>query len=218
MNVYKTETEQVEDLKRWIKGYGPSVITGIVLALVISYGWRYWNSYKTHKAEQASTYYSAMMQADQDKKADVVSSNADKLMNQFPSSPYAQFASMLLAKNDVEQKNYDQAIKQLQWVSNHSKDDNTKIISQIRIARIQIQDNQAKQALTTLSKLNSSDYQGLISIVQGDAYLALGDAEKAKAAYTEALSQIPNADNAMPTLRIKLANVNALLESHNEKN
>lgn len=210
MSVYKTEEEQVEDLKRWLKGYGPSVIIGIVLALIISYGWRYWNSYKTHQAEQASTYYTAMITADEAKQTATVSKNANQLITEFPSSPYAQFASMLLAKQSVVKKQYAEAITQLQWVDTHSKDENLKTIAQIRIARIQIQMNQATKALATLSKLQNTAFQGLVAMTQGDAYLALKQTDKAKQAYTNALAQVPNAEINAPLLKMKLENINSL--------
>ncbi|MFO7642581.1 MAG: tetratricopeptide repeat protein, partial [Candidatus Competibacteraceae bacterium] len=38
------DDERVDDLKKWWKDNGASIIAGIVLGLIAIFGWQYWNS------------------------------------------------------------------------------------------------------------------------------------------------------------------------------
>ena len=46
MTEYLTEQEQIEQLKTWIKQYGLTILFGIVIALVLSFSWHYWQQYR----------------------------------------------------------------------------------------------------------------------------------------------------------------------------
>ena len=50
MDVYNTEEEQVEAIKKWWNENGKSIITGIIIGVIAIFGWR---SYENHTAMQA---------------------------------------------------------------------------------------------------------------------------------------------------------------------
>ena len=57
-----TDDERVEDLKKWWKENGASIIVGIALGVMAIFGWRYWNSYRDAQAETASRAYDAFIE------------------------------------------------------------------------------------------------------------------------------------------------------------
>ena len=209
MSVYKTEEEQIDDLKRWVKSYGPSILAGIVLAIALLYGWRFWHSYQHNRAVKASILYQQAVDAYQTKSADLLTKSVTSLQKKYPKSPYASYAVFLQVKAAADQQNYNAAETELNWVIKHSHDKNIKAIAALRLAGVQEANHQEKMAIKTLESIKNPAFKGLAHIKIADAYLALGDAEQAKINYEAASKLLPDASNTMPTLAVKLDNATA---------
>lgn len=207
MTEYLTEQEQIQQLKNWLKQYGPAIITGILLALLISYGWRYWQDYRYRILSHASSNYDEMISARAQGNLQATHIQANKLLTHYAHTPYAQMAAFMLAREAVQNKNYAEAIHQLEWVMNHSSDRALHQIAVIRLARIYIEQKQPVTALSLLKKVKDEAFIGLIAEVEGDAYLALNDRDAARKSYQTALNKIPNADLSRPILQMKLENL-----------
>lgn len=210
MSAYKTEEEQLDDLKRWIKLYAPSVVIGIVFAITSLYGWRYWKSYQHTQATSASVLYQEAVDAFQTKHNDILMQSVATLQKKYPHSPYVSYAIFIQAKAAVEQKDFAAAENALQWIIEHSRDKNIKTIATLRLASVQTANHHEKQAIETLQKIDNPPFKGLALIKMADAYLALGDFNSAKVNYEAADKLLPNAANTMPTLAIKIANTTSV--------
>ena len=209
MSVYKTEEEQIDDLKRWIKSYGPSILAGIVLAIVLLYGWRYWHSYQHNRAVKASVLYQQAVDAFQTKNSDLLMKSVSSLQKKHPKSPYASYGVFLQVKMAVDQQDYSAAETELNWVVTHSHDNTIKAIAKLRLGSIQTVDHQEALAIKTLESIKNPAFKGLAHIKIADAYLALGDTNNAKINYEAASKLLPDAGNTMPTLAVKLDNATA---------
>lgn len=203
-HVYKTEEEQVEDLKRWIKSYGPSILAGIVLAIACLYGWRYWKSYQHDRAVSASTLYQHAVEAYQTNSHDVLTTVLSQLQEDYPHSPYTQYALFIQAKISVDAEDYPAADTALNWVVDHTRDPNIESIARLRLGAVQTAEHHEEAAIDTLEKIDQQSFKGLALIKIGDAYTSLGNEEKAKQAYMAASQLLPDASNTMPTLGVKL--------------
>ena len=62
MNVYATEEEQVEALKKWWKQNGKSVLGGVLIGVAVIYGGKTWLQQHNRQIEVASAEYEAMIQ------------------------------------------------------------------------------------------------------------------------------------------------------------
>lgn len=204
MSVYKTEEEQIDDLKRWIKSYGPSILTGVLLAIVLLFGWRYWKNYQHERATQASVLYQQAVDAYETKHLDLLNQFIHKLKEKYPKSPYASYAVFLQIKLAADQKNYQAAETGLSWIIAHNRDENITSIAKLRLGSVQTADHQAQQAIETLQSIKNPAFQGLADIKIADAYLTLGDQTQAKTYYETASKLLPDASNTMPTLAVKL--------------
>ena len=207
MTEYLTEQEQIQQLKNWIKQYGMTVLAGILIALVITSGWRYWQNYQNKILTTASVIYDEMLALRAQNNADGASVQAKKLINRYASTPYASMAALILAREAIVKKNYPEAINQLNWVLDHSKEASLREIARIRMARILIAENKANESLTLLKKLEDNSFIGLVDEVRGDAYAAQNDKNAARQAYQLALNEIPNAEIARPVLQMKYDNL-----------
>lgn len=207
MTEYLTEQEQVQQLKNWIKQYGLTVLTGIVLALFISSGWRYWQSYRNKVLSHASVIYDEMLTLRAQNNIEGASASAKKLISHYPKTPYAPMAALMLARQAVFNKNNAEATTQLNWVLDHSKDSALREITRIRLARLFIAEKNSKAALNLLEKVDDKSFIGLVNEVRGDALLSEKNVNAARDAYHLALSQIPNAEINRPILQMKYDNL-----------
>ncbi len=204
---YLTEEEQVQQLKNWIKQYGFSILAGILIALVITYGWRYWQSYQIRILSHATLIYDEMLTLRAQNNTERAGVQAEKLKSHYAKTPYATMAALMLAREAVLKKNYSEASTQLNWVLDHSKDSSLREIARIRLARIMITEKKPDDALYLLKKLDDKQFAGLVDEIRGDAYLALNNIDSAHHAYQLALSEIPNAEVSRPILKMKYDNL-----------
>ena len=96
MDVYTTEEQQVEAIKKWWKENGKAVVIGAIIGLGGLYGWRYYQAEQDQQMERASDAYVQVVEAMTTKQAD-----ADSIANQFVvenDSAYADLIELQLAK------------------------------------------------------------------------------------------------------------------------
>lgn len=206
MSTFKTEAEQVDDLKRWTKTYGPSIVAGILIAIAIIYGRQFWQSHQTQQAQEASVLYQSALDAFDQQQLDSFQQQANALVAKAPKSPYAEYITLLQAKVAVDAHDYPLALRKLEWAVAHAPDKHLNTIASLRLAKVHIAHHQADKALVILNTIKDPAYKGLVDIVRGDAYFALGQREQAKQSYINAQQAIPNVDQLMPTLQMRIDN------------
>src|SRR3990167_8445710 len=202
-----TEQEQIQQLKSWIKQYGLTVLAGIVIAIVITSGWRYWQNYRNKILLHASAIYDEMLTEHAQNKMTGATIRAKKLLEHYVRTPYSKMAALMISRDAVLNKNYSDALTQLDWVIDHSKDSALREIARTRKARIFIAENKPDDALTTLEKLEDKSFIGLVDEIRGDAYLAKNDSTSARLSYQLALEELPDADVTRPILQMKYDNL-----------
>lgn len=207
MTEYLTEQEQIQQLKNWIKTYGPAIMAGVIVAGLLAFGWNYWQSYRNKILLHASGVYDEMLttRAQNNNPAAVI--QAKKLLSHYPKTPYAEMAALLLARDAILKKNYPEAIKQLDWVRDHSSESSIRQIARLRKARIFLAENQPDMTLSLIKKIDDKTFIGLIEEVEGDAYVMKNDKISAKNAYQKASQDLPNAEVIQPVLQMKLDNL-----------
>jgi len=180
MELYDSEEQQEEAIKRFLKDNGIVIALGVVLGLGGIYGW---NSYKASQIEQMasdSLGYSAIA------KSSDISEQAAKFVAQDNSTQYNQLAQMLSVKALVEDGKLDEASVLLNSVISSDVNSTVKAIATIRLARIENSQQNYTKALTTLSKVNDSAFDNQKHELIGDIELAQGNTDKARMAYLAA--------------------------------
>lgn len=204
---YLTEQEQIELLKSWIKQYSLVILAGVCIAIIAITGWRYWQQRQIKILSHASLAYDEMLtMRAQNNPAETVA-QAKKLFNHYPKTTYGNFAALMLGREAINNKNYLEGEKYLQWVIDHGRNASFRQIAQLRLARLFIAENKPKAALHLLDKVNERHFNGLIDEVRGDAYVHLGEKKMAKEAYLHALKELPNAEVIRPLLQMKYDNL-----------
>lgn len=207
MDEFLSEQEQVERLKKWWLDNWKSILVGVIIALIIIFGWRYWQRRTQVRSLTASVMYiqmGSLLAAGQGPQALQV---ANQLVNNYRDTPYAAQAALAMAQYDVSSNKPDDAMQMLDWVINHSKDEGLKLLARLRLARVKLSVGDPHAALVALSGVAASGFTPLFDEVQGDAYMQLGETAQARAAYQHALDTWTPEMGDKSLLQMKLNNL-----------
>ncbi len=184
MTDFKTDEEKAEDIKRWWKENGTSVIAGVALAIAGLFGWEYWQSNKIQNAEAASAdYLIASREAD---KA-VAQQQLANLRDNYSSTPYAAMAALQSAKLHAEEGKDQEAATALQWVIDNSSEAEYQEVARLRLARVHIAMKKYDEALA-LTKYDYGDgFESLLDELRGDIFAAQSKVDDARKAYERAI-------------------------------
>lgn len=183
MNELKSDLEKAEDIKRWWKENGISVVVGSALAISAVLGWQKWQAYKIESTQNASAAYAQYIKKEELASKDEIT----HLKEVTKSSPYAALVALDAAKQASQQQDNKTAITELNWAINNSDDSSLVEIAKIRLARVYIADKQYDSANNTLSQNYSTAYASLVEELKGDLYLAQNKSKEAANAYTKAI-------------------------------
>lgn len=189
MDEYLSDREQAERLKKWWLENYRSILAGIIIALLIIGGWRYWQRRVQTRSVAASALYDSMtgaLSADQGPEALKLS---DSITSEYADTPYAAQAALAMARYEIQNNKPDDSMKMLNWVIQHSKDQNLVLLAKLRLARVKLAVGDAQAALDVLTVKDEGGFAALYADVRGDAYAKLGNIQKARAAYGEALAE-----------------------------
>jgi len=185
MDVYKTEEEQVESIKAWWKENARALLIGVSIALASVFSWQGWQQQQQQHAEQASDLFQQLIV---EEKPEQTIELADQIIADYADTPYAALAAFQKAKQQLQAKNRKEAIVTLEKVVQLTNNDSVKNIAQLRALRLRLGAGDAKAVITEIDGYEQSNFSGQYEELKGDAYLSLNDIEKARLAYTSAIS------------------------------
>ncbi len=220
MDSYKTEEEQLEQLKSWFRENGRSLVLGVVVAVAVVFGWRGWQSHESSQVELASAQFMSLVEAvrqleQPDRAAEqgaTANTLAEGLKRDFPKSIYAQLAVLLKAQLAVTGGDLAQAEQELNWVLAQKPTSEIAALTRLRLARVLHADGKQDEALAQLR--DGGSYTFAYEQVRGDILRAKGDLAGAREAYQRskmlaAALQEPMTD---PLLDLKLRDLDTVAE------
>lgn len=145
MEIYSTEEQQAEAIKRFFRENGLSLALGVIVGLGGLYGWKAYNQNQITTAEQASDAYTKLVESDS------VLASADAFITENKDTQYATLAAFVAAKEAVDAQNLDVANEKLSWIVTNVDNAELKAIATTRLARVQIAQQQYDDALSTLN-------------------------------------------------------------------
>lgn len=203
------EYEQSERVQQWLRQNGASIAIGIVLGLLLIFGWQQWKSHRAHHHQQAAQQYQALqkaLSAGRNSEADTIT---DDLVKNFADTAYAVFAVTERGQRQVTDGHGDQAIASLTWAHDHAGDEALKSLTALRLARVQLTAGKADAALATLKAMPAGDYSAMAQELRGDALVQQGHAEQARGAYKAAVASLQDGSPLRATLQVKIDNLPA---------
>ncbi|PHM38292.1 YfgM family protein [Xenorhabdus innexi] len=204
MEVYTTETEQVDAIKRFFVNNGKYIAVGLVLGIGAIVGWRYWQSHQTNQLQDTAIAFEQMNQSLASGSKEGLSA-AEKFANE-TNNIYGVMTDMELAKQAADKNDLAQAEKYLLTASGKAKDKDMQALSDIRLARVQLAEGKTDAALKTLEQVKSKGWQLAVESIRGDILAKKGDTAGAREAYSRGLeSQGTQALKEM--IQVKLDNL-----------
>jgi predicted negative regulator of RcsB-dependent stress response len=196
MEIYSTEEQQAEAIKRFFKENGVSLALGIVIGLGGLYAWKAYNQNQIESAESASDAYNQLVEGEQ------VLEQSETFIKDNANSNYASLAAFVAVKEAVEQNKLDIAVNKLNWIVSNVKNVELQATALLRLARVQLAQEKYDDAIKTLNSTMPKSFKAQIAEIKGDVYLAKGDKAQAKTQYQTAID-VADKDNA-GLLQIKL--------------
>lgn len=136
MDIYQTEEEQVEALKKWWAENGKSAIFGVVLGLGAIFGWREWQDYESIRATAASELYQEMVVAARTDDAVKLEERALDIVSEYDNTAYGVFARLALARVAVEKGELETAATQLRAALEETSNTHIEHVIRLRLGRV----------------------------------------------------------------------------------
>jgi predicted negative regulator of RcsB-dependent stress response len=215
---YGDDEEQVEALKRWWNDNGSSLLTGVLLVLAVFFGVRYWQSSQVATSAEASDLYQQIADLAIDSITTPASEEAilgaqaiyATLKTEHPDSIYTRYAALAIARFQVESNQLDLAAAELQWILDNpgigimkEADEELFLTARVRLARVKIAQGKAQEALDLLHAVEPGSFAGNYAEVEGDALVALGQTDAARAAYERALAEMATGNPLVLQLKLQ---------------
>ncbi len=188
MEVYSTEEQQVEAIKKFWQENGTNIIVGAVLGFGGFGGWNWYKDKQIEEKEAASAQYEEFVTAAVEQGANSDSLNQDlaKFTAAHGDSGYNIFVQLVAAKQAVTDGKFEQAEKNLAAAVKQTEDESLKSLILVRQARVQVQLAKYDAALSTLGSVTNEAFAATASELKGDVYLAQGNSDKARTEYQAA--------------------------------
>ncbi len=180
------EQEQLDQLKAFWKQYGNLITWTITLALAAFAAWNGWNWWQREQSGKASAMYDALDQAAQAGDAERSAGIFKDLRERYPRTVYAGQGGLLTAKVQADKKQADAAQATLAWVAGNAAETEYRTIAKLRLAGLLIDAKKYDEALKQLDGAGGKEFEALVADRRGDALLAQGKTEEAKAAWLAA--------------------------------
>ncbi len=216
MAVGSDEEEQIEAVKNWLDQNGTSLAITILIAVGGVFGYQTWDKSTREYAESASAVYQELREAVEvsptgtlalggglnDEQRATARYLAGQLKSEYEDTTYAVFASLHLARNAADDRDWDAARSELTWALDRAEG-GIKLIARLRLARVMLQQDEADAALKLLYGVEAGSLLSSVEEVRGDILAKLGRSDDARAAYQRAFeTQVEGVQK--PFLKMKL--------------
>lgn len=190
------EHEQGEVVQKWLRENAISIAVGVLLGLVLIFGWQQWKAHRARHAAEAAAQYQALSDAAEAKRDDEVATIAGLLRKDYSGTVYAVLAAMYQADQASAKGDLPAAATALGWAQEHAGVSSLKSLAALRLARVKLAQGDADGAVKLIDSVPRDEYSALGGEIRGDAFTKLGRVDDARAAYQDALSHLdPQAPN-----------------------
>jgi predicted negative regulator of RcsB-dependent stress response len=193
------EQESLENVKAWWAQYGKiitNVISVIFFVAAAYFGYKWWVSYQENQAYKTVMQLNAAIDNNINgaKNEDVIKIARD-IYIKYPNSTHSAVGIMRAAHN-LSTFKPQEAMDLLKMVANNSKQENYATLASYRLASLLIDNKKPDEAIALMSKPTEEMlWQGLFADRAADAYIAKGDAKKARVLYQQALKITKESQN-----------------------
>ena len=205
MDIYQTEEEQVEALKKWWEENGKSAIFGVVLGLGAIFGWREWQDYEITQAATASQIYEEMVIAARANDAATMEKRANEITAEYDSTAYGMFARLALARVAADKGEFDAAASELRTALGETSQESIKHVIRLRLARVLASAGNISEAKSVLSQSSDrGEFEVSYLELEGDLARQNSNFDDARNTYQQAITLAQSSGQDTTVLDMKL--------------
>ena len=189
------EQEQLENIKAWWKQYGNLITTLVLVVSSAVLAYQGWTWYQRNQTAKASAVYETLQRAAASQDSQRLKTAVGELVQNFGGTSYASLGALLAARQAVDAGDLKTAQTQLQWVSEHGKDE-LKDIARLRLVGVLLDQKSYDEALKQLEATTAPAFAARFAEAKGDVLLAQGKPAEARSAYQTALSKLDSIEKS----------------------
>ena len=207
MDAYSSEAQQIEEIKKWWRENGLSVVLGLTLGVSGIFGWRYWQDVKIEQAEAASVLYSDMIAAIVNENSTGAGDYAGRILADYRNTTYGVFALLALARLAVVDDDLEAAETHLRQALKQNKDNSFSHVIRMRLIRVLVSQDKLGEASSLINRQETGEFASGYNELMGDISALQGDIESARDSYQQAINKGRSAGRDISTLELKLNNI-----------
>jgi len=192
-------------MRTWWSENGSFVMGGVVVGILLIFGWNRWQSSVADTEIAASSLFEEVMDSAGRGNLDTAQVAAESLFADYEDTPYAGQARLAMARMYMDNGRDQDAADVLRPLAADASDSELSLIGRLRLANILLYQDKAQEVVELVKDQPDTAFASRFSEVLGDAYVALEAWPEAEAAYTAALDDnplIPTVDANL--IRLKL--------------
>jgi predicted negative regulator of RcsB-dependent stress response len=198
------EQEQIDIIKTWWKHNGNTVIMAVTVFAVTVAGVQGWRHYQNGQTAKASMMFEGLQGVAKSADAKKTRETAGQIMEQYPGTAYAPRAALIAAKTNYDAGDAKSAKAQLQWATEHAKEDAVRDMARLRLAIVLLDEKNYADALKQVELQPNPAFIALFADLKGDILAAQGKNMEARSAYQSALDKIGAKSPYRELIQLKL--------------
>ena len=201
------EQDQIDSLRDFWSRWG-TLISALVLAAGVAWaGYSGWHWWQARQAAQASALFSQMTREIGTSNLPNAAPAWAELQAHYADSPYAQMGGLAMAKayDDAGKPSEAQAI--LRWTAEHAQSQSYRAAALLNLSAIEVDAKALPAALQTVQQSPSPAFDALFATRRGDIYALMGQRDKARQAYEDAMKALPPNAGYRQLVQLKLDSV-----------
>jgi predicted negative regulator of RcsB-dependent stress response len=188
------EQEQLDQLKAWWKRWGSLTLAVLAVVVAAAAGWRYWQLKQETQRQESAAIYGKLTQTLKASDMKTAREVGAALISQYPDTPYATRAALLLGKLEAGSKDGKAAEAQFAWAIAHTKEPALKDLATLRLAGVMLDEKKYDDALKQLDSVHTDAFGFRFDDLRGDVQMAQNKLAGARKSYQAAMKKM-DADN-----------------------
>jgi predicted negative regulator of RcsB-dependent stress response len=214
------EHDTEEKIKRWWDENGKNLIGAVVLGVGAVFGWDQYQKNDQAQSEVMSSQFQTLLEeqlalpdsASEEERSQVFSM-ATELREAYGDSSYATYASLIMAKLAVDNKDFPLAETHLTQANTDAKTPELKALSNLRLAQVLYAQKKDDEALALLDEGAQGAFSARVLELRADILLAKGEVEQARTTYEKAIAQAGMNGMPIDNLELKRNNLNEVISA-----
>jgi predicted negative regulator of RcsB-dependent stress response len=198
------EYEQGEQVRKWLRQNGSSIITGIALGLACIFLWNWWQGQGSRHREEAATQYVSFTDAIAAKDNSKIDALAAAFDSKYADTGFSALATLRNAQYLQSNGQTAKAIALLHAKAGKIKDPIMSELFVLHEGRLLLIAGKPDDALKRIAGIQNSNFPEVLGELRGDIQMAKGQRDEARKSYEQALTHLDQAAPTRGLLELKL--------------